>query len=375
MPSSRMRLAAESFDWIAAAIWSKRSAWVAAYTSPEPNSRNAEPTLPITRYFSPLSSEASDHTSERAQHVQRDREQLERDEQHEQAVRRREQRHARRPRSAAGRGTRRALVEAVRSPRARPSRAPPRRRGSSRGRRTGRPGAGPDMTSQSGGGARATTPSSPAPTNPSIEMVPEMTRALAPDTTELMSSSRHASTSGARARPDRRPLDDRGLDHLLGLERRGRSRGLHDASTAVGDEVGVRREREHGRDERDEADRLPAHVRDAAGGRRCGRLGPRGVSCRTAEIQRSMYMAASTIASDATMPTSQCSRKAPSSTRNSEANRLEPGTASAPIPVTMQIVASAGRPGELPSVRTGRCRSAPRRSPRSGRAAARAGRG
>ncbi len=63
MPSSSTASPPRWFAWIAAAIRSKRSACVEAYTSPEPNSRNAEPTLPITRYFRPLSSEASDHTS------------------------------------------------------------------------------------------------------------------------------------------------------------------------------------------------------------------------------------------------------------------------------------------------------------------------
>ena len=48
---------------IDAAILSKRRACVETYTSPEPKSRKAEPMLPITRYLSPLSSDASDQTS------------------------------------------------------------------------------------------------------------------------------------------------------------------------------------------------------------------------------------------------------------------------------------------------------------------------
>ena len=53
--------------------------------------------------------------------------------------------------------------------------------------------------------------------------------------------------------------------------------------------------------------------------------GSAGASCRSAEIQRSMYIAASTIASEASAPISHQSRNAPSSTRNSEAKSAEPG--------------------------------------------------
>ena len=67
-----------------------------------------------------------------------------------------------------------------------------------------------------------------------------------------------------------------------------------------------------------------------------------GASCRIAEIQRSMYIAASTIASEASAPISHQSRNAPSSTRNSEAKSAEPGTASVAMPAVMTIVASAG---------------------------------
>ena len=89
-------------------------------------------------------------------------------------------------------------------------------------------------------------------------------------------------------------------------------------------------------------------------GRRGRRRGSPGGSCSTAEIQRSMYIAASTIVIEASVPTSQNSRNAPSSTRNSDAKRPDPGTASVAMPVVMQIVASAGRPRASPPTRSNR---------------------
>ena len=57
-----------------------------------------------------------------------------------------------------------------------------------------------------------------------------------------------------------------------------------------------------------------------------------------------MYIAASTIATEASAPISHQSRNAPSRTRNSDAKSAEPGTASAAIPVVMTIVARPARP-------------------------------
>src|SRR6185312_4477948 len=58
-----------------------------------------------------------------------------------------------------------------------------------------------------------------------------------------------------------------------------------------------------------------------------------GERCSTAEISRSMYIAASTIAIAPTTAQPQPVEKTPARIRNSPANADEPGTASAMIPV------------------------------------------
>ena len=57
-----------------------------------------------------------------------------------------------------------------------------------------------------------------------------------------------------------------------------------------------------------------------------------------------MYMAASTIATAPTTAQPHPIAKMPLSTRNSAANALEPGTASAITPVVIRSVARTGRP-------------------------------
>ena len=66
--------------------------------------------------------------------------------------------------------------------------------------------------------------------------------------------------------------------------------------------------------------------------------------CRTAEISRSMYMAASTIATAPTTAQPQPCWKTPARMRNSPAKAVENGTASAIIPVVISTVASNGPP-------------------------------
>ena len=67
-----------------------------------------------------------------------------------------------------------------------------------------------------------------------------------------------------------------------------------------------------------------------------------------------MYIAASTMASEAIVPSHHASWNAPSRIRNSDANVAEPGTASAQTPTMMQIVAehgpAAGEAAEQPEV-------------------------
>ena len=125
-------------------------------------------------------------------------------------------------------------------------------------------------------------------------------------------------------------------------------------------------QKEHEQDDderRDDADLRRAEV-ERLGGHRAS-----GSWWRTAEISRSMYMAASTMATAPTTAQPQPMSKMPLRTRNSAANALEPGTASAMTPVVIRIVASTGRPRAMPPSR----RSSPvlvRRSiaPRAGRA-------
>src|SRR5262249_8056575 len=64
----------------------------------------------------------------------------------------------------------------------------------------------------------------------------------------------------------------------------------------------------------------------------------------TAEISRSMYMAAKTIATAPSTVQAHPWTKTPSRIRNSPANAPEPGTASPMIPVVIRMVARAGRP-------------------------------
>ena len=87
---------------------------------------------------------------------------------------------------------------------------------------------------------------------------------------------------------------------------------------------------------------------------RLGRHALPGSWWRTAEISRSMYMAASTIAIAPTTAQPQPMSKMPS---DEELGReaLEPGTASAITPVVIRIVASTGRPQAMPP----RSRSSP----------------
>src|SRR4051794_1227618 len=68
----------------------------------------------------------------------------------------------------------------------------------------------------------------------------------------------------------------------------------------------------------------------------------------TAEISRSMYIAASTIAAAPITAHHQCRWNAPARMRNSPANDAEPGTAREITPTVMSSVASAGRPFAIP---------------------------
>ena len=70
--------------------------------------------------------------------------------------------------------------------------------------------------------------------------------------------------------------------------------------------------------------------------------------CRTAEIARSMYIAASTIAPAPITAQTQPCWKTPARIRNSPANVVESGTASEMTPTAMITVASAGRPRAMP---------------------------
>ena len=79
-----------------------------------------------------------------------------------------------------------------------------------------------------------------------------------------------------------------------------------------------------------------------------GTAGPT-FSCRTAEISRSMYIAASTMATAPTTAQPQPTSKTPLRTRNSAAKAVEPGTASAITPVAIRIVASIGPPPRHPA--------------------------
>jgi hypothetical protein len=65
-----------------------------------------------------------------------------------------------------------------------------------------------------------------------------------------------------------------------------------------------------------------------------------------------MYMAASTIPSAPTTAQPQPVPKIPARIRNSPANAVEPGTASAMMPVAMSTVARAGRPRAIPPSRS-----------------------
>src|SRR6266516_1931518 len=76
-----------------------------------------------------------------------------------------------------------------------------------------------------------------------------------------------------------------------------------------------------------------------------------GSRCRTAEISRSMYMAASTIATAPTTEYPQPRVKTPARISNSPANADEPGTASPMIPVVIRTVARIGRPRAKPPSR------------------------
>src|SRR5512132_3926312 len=74
-------------------------------------------------------------------------------------------------------------------------------------------------------------------------------------------------------------------------------------------------------------------------------------SCSTAEIRRSMYIAASTIPLAPTTAQPQPALKIPARIRNSPANAVEPGTASAMTPKAISTVARAGRPRAIPPSR------------------------
>src|SRR3954447_6950970 len=73
--------------------------------------------------------------------------------------------------------------------------------------------------------------------------------------------------------------------------------------------------------------------------------------CSTAEINRSMYIAASTIATAPTTDQPQPRRNTPARMRNSPANAPENGTARPMMPVAISTVARAGRPPALPPMR------------------------
>jgi hypothetical protein len=64
-----------------------------------------------------------------------------------------------------------------------------------------------------------------------------------------------------------------------------------------------------------------------------------------------MYIAARTIAAAPTTAQPQPSPKTPARIRNSPANAVDPGTASAITPVVISSVASAGRPRAIPPSR------------------------
>src|SRR6185503_1571519 len=73
-----------------------------------------------------------------------------------------------------------------------------------------------------------------------------------------------------------------------------------------------------------------------------------GFLCRTAEIRRSMYIAASTMATAPATAQPQPRVKIPFRIKNSPANALDPGTARAITPVVISIVATTGRPRAIP---------------------------
>ncbi len=187
------------FDWMDAAILSNRSACVEAYTSPEPKSRNAEPTLPTTRYLSPLSSDASDQTS-RAHRTYSEMENSSRATNSTSRLLEAASRDM--PATAVRSSAWNSLVRSSRRcvPQAMPTVATPAaqtRMVTKSVKRSTR--SCPDSTSQSGWWRQSQPEISAVTTRPMMVIEPESTRARAPDTTALSSSRRHARPSSTIA--------------------------------------------------------------------------------------------------------------------------------------------------------------------------------
>jgi len=115
----------------------------------------------------------------------------------------------------------------------------------------------------------------------------------------------------------------------------------------VGDGGGPGREEDEQHDERDDEPELgQAEVP------RLGRDGAPDALVSTAEIRRSVYIAARTIAIAPTTDHAQRSRRRRSGIKNSPANAVEPGTASMMTPSVISTVARAGRPRAMPPSRS-----------------------
>src|SRR5581483_2176432 len=143
-------------------------------------------------------------------------------------------------------------------------------------------------------------------------------------------------------RRDGEPVDVRLLDHL--------PPPVSTATNACCPPT-ARSETSAGQAERPIRQRISGTTTASSPGRRSSALsGTAGPTSwwRTAEIARSMYIAASTIATPPTTAQPHPWRKTPARIRNSPAKELESGTASEMIPIVITTVASAGRPRAIP---------------------------
>src|SRR5205823_1239217 len=145
-------------------------------------------------------------------------------------------------------------------------------------------------------------------------------------------------------RREREPVDRRLIDHRTSWARPGKPGGTPKVRSVIAAGQADRTSRQA-----TSGTRIPSSA-----GRRSSALsetdGP-GLWWSTAEISRSVYIAASTIATAPTTDQPQPTGKTPVRIMNSPANAVEPGTASAITPVAISIVASAGRPFAIPPSR------------------------